>query len=267
MRKPPPLPPPATSRLTLHGDVDPNEPGSSSYVGIPSVWGTTTSVAWPQDSAVGSHTRTRISSGQHTHVLALQRLRSTTCCSLPTSPRAGDALACMHGVCAEVARSRRSGTAWRCPRSSAWRRARGEDCPLSAPPPSSPGRVGAGWRSRHLTSARPTLGREYYSGLLRVVNASVPLTVEHKPKPDSCAGLGLDHPLGMYCVPFEFWVLAPADRTCVLSRALVCARPPHSPRVHVLIHGYAPSQRLGFPGGGGQVCGREWPAVSKLGSQ
>ena len=54
------------------------------------------------------------------------------------------------------------------------------------------------------------VAREYYSGDLRVVDATRPLHGKHFPRrPASCANGGFD--LDLYCVNFELWTVAPVD--------------------------------------------------------
>jgi hypothetical protein len=59
-------------------------------------------------------------------------------------------------------------------------------------------------------SSTSFVAREYYSGELRIVNATTPLSVTHKPRPASCASMDPETILfSLYCIAFELWTLAP----------------------------------------------------------
>ena len=65
-------------------------------------------------------------------------------------------------------------------------------------------------KQRQGVSPLSYVAREYYSGELRVVDATRPLHGKHFPRrPASCANGGFD--LDLYCVNFELWTVAPVD--------------------------------------------------------
>jgi len=147
--------------------ADRHPPGGSSYIGIPSVWGTTMSCNTNTPLAQARTARTApppihhlllfanvSTSGYSVAVEELQRMESEALLS-------PDLAAQFHTT-----------------------------IPLASPP-------------------SVYIGREYYSGKMRVVDAAHPLRVAHAAKPAWCASLGLGRPFQMYCVPFELWSLAP----------------------------------------------------------
>jgi hypothetical protein len=149
--------------------ADTKAPGASSYIGIPSIWGTTIS-ANTNSLTNGNTNGYADKSAPPIHHLLLFANVSTAGYSVEVSE--------LQGIEAEAL--------------------------------SSPDLVAQFDTETALKSpATSFVGREYYTGELRVVDSSTPLHVAHAPKPAACAHLGLDKPLGMYCIPFELWSLAP----------------------------------------------------------
>jgi hypothetical protein len=169
--------------------ADKKAPGGSSYIGIPSVWGTTMS-AGPNATSTrgaGSSSGSSVSSSVSSSSAALAAMPPIYHLLLFANVSAG-------GYSVQASELQQiEAEARRAPDFAAQFGTSGSPSPSSSS-----------------SSATATfVGREFYSQALRVVGAAAALHVAHAPRPAACANLGLDKPLGMYCVPFELWAVAP----------------------------------------------------------
>jgi hypothetical protein len=164
--------------------ADTKAPGASSYIGIPSVWGTTmsASASTPRSSAsIASGNRNEPAPPIH-HLLLFANISA-----------AGYSVSAeeLGGIEAEALRSP----------------------DLVAQFDTETALETSAASSSNGSSTASFIAREYYSGELRLVDTATPLHVAHAPKPASCVHLGLDNPVGLYCIPFELWSLAPLPST------------------------------------------------------